>query len=56
MKAIKRQVEDESRGEPCREQYVTVEAETVETVVGTVEKEMNDAEDSIGDPEGDLDE
>ena len=43
--------------ELCREQDVTVDAETVETDVGTVEEEKkNDAEDSIGDTEGDLSE
>ena len=34
LEAIKRQVEDESQGELCREQEVTVEPETVETDVG----------------------
>ena len=35
------------RGELCIEQDVTLDAETVETNVGTVEEEINDA-DSIG--------
>ena len=56
LEAIKRQVEDESQGKLCREQDVTVEAETVETDVGIVEEEMNDAENSIGDTEGYLSE
>ena len=43
LKAIKRQVEGES-------------AETAETDVGSVEEEMNDAEDSISDTEGDFSE
>ena len=50
LEAIKRQIEDECQGELCREQDVTVEAETVEML----REEMNDAEDSIGDTEGDL--
>ena len=49
-------VEDESQGELCREQNATVEAETIETNVGTVEEKINDAKDSIGDNEGDLSE
>ena len=56
LEAIKRQVEDESRGELCREKGVTVDAETVETDAETVEEEINDAEDSISDTEGDLSE
>ena len=56
LEAIKRQVEDESKGELCREQDVAVEPETVETDVGTVEEEINDAEAIIGDTEGDLSE
>ena len=56
LEAIKRQVEDESRGELCREKDVTVDAETVETDAETVEEEINDAEDSISDTEGDLSE
>ena len=56
LEVIKRQVEDESQGELCRDQYVTVDAETAETDVGTAEEEINDAEDSIGDTEGDLSE
>ena len=53
---IKRQVEDESQVELCREQVVTVKTETIKTDLGTVEEEMNDAEDSINDTEGDLSE
>ena len=53
LEAIKRQVEDESLRELCKEQDVPVEAETVESDAGTVEEEMNDAEDSIGDTKGD---
>ena len=49
MEAIKRQVEDESQGELYRGQDVTVDAETVETDVGTVREKINDAEHSIGD-------
>ena len=56
MEATKRQVEDESQGELCREQDVTVDAEIVETNVGTSEEEINDAEYSIGDTEGYLSE
>ena len=56
LEAIKRQIEDESQGELCREQDVTVDAETVEIDARTVEEEINDAEDSIGDAEGDLSE
>ena len=56
LEAIKRQVEDEPQGELCTEQDVTVEAETVETDAGRVEEEMNDAENCIGDTEGDLSE
>ena len=33
-----------------------MEAETIETNVGTVEEKINDAKDSIGDNEGDLSE
>ena len=47
LEAIKRQVEDESQGELCREQDVTLNAEIVETGVGTVEEEINDSKDSI---------
>ena len=47
MEAIKRHVEDESQGELCREQDVTLNAEIVETGVGTVEEEINDSKDSI---------
>ena len=53
LEAIKGQVEDETQGELCREQDVTVDAETVETDVGAVE-EIDHAEDSIGDNEGNL--
>ena len=56
LEAVKRQIENESQGEFCREQDVAVDAETVETDAGTVEEEINDAEDSIGDTEGDLSE
>ena len=56
LEAVKRQVKDESQGEICREQDKTVEVETIETDVGTFEEEMNYAEDSIGDTEGDLSE
>ena len=56
MKAIIKQVEDESQSERCREQDTIADAETKETDVGTVEEEINDAEDSIGDIEGDLSE
>ena len=56
MGAIKRQVEDESKGELCREQDVAVEVLTVETDLGAVEEEMNNFEDSIGDTEVDLSE
>ena len=37
LEAIKRQVENESQGELCREKDVTVDAETVEIDVGTVQ-------------------
>ena len=53
LEAIKGQVEDETQGELCREQDVTVDAETVETDVGAVE-EIDHAEDSIGDNEDNL--
>ena len=56
MGAIKRQVEEESKGELCREQDVAVEVLTEETDFGAVEEEMNDLEDSIGDTEVDLSE
>ena len=56
LEAIKRHIEDESQGELCREQDVRVEEETVETHIGTVEEERNDAEDSIGNTEGSLSE
>ena len=45
MEVIKRQIENETQGELCREQGTTVDAETKETHVGTVEEEMIDAED-----------
>ena len=56
METIKRQVEDESQGKIRRRQDVTVEAETVETNVGTVEEEINGSEDSIGDTKEDVNE
>ena len=56
LEAIKRQVEDEFQGKLCKKKDVVVEAETVETDVGTVEEEFNDAEDSIGDTSGNLNE
>ena len=49
LEAIKSHVEDESQGELCRKQDVTVGTETVKTDIGTVEEEINDVEDSIGD-------
>ena len=54
LKAIKRQIEDESQDDLWEGQDVTVEAETVEINVGTGEEEINDAEDSIGDTEGEI--
>ena len=54
LEATKRQVEVESQGELCREQVVTVEAETIQTNVGTAEEEMNDVEDSVGEIKGHL--
>ena len=51
MKAIERQVENESLGERSREQDITVEVEIVETDLGAVEEKTNDAEVSIGDTE-----
>ena len=56
LETIKRQVEDESQGKIRRRQDVAVEAETVETNVGTVEEEINGSEDSIGDTEEDVNE
>ena len=56
MEAIKRQAEDESHGELYRGQDVTVNEEAVETDVGTVREKINDAEDSIGDTDGDFSE
>ena len=56
LEAIKRQIEDESQGELCTEQDVAVEAETVETNIGAVEDEINDAGDGFGDTEADLSE
>ena len=54
LKVIKRQIEGESQSKLCREQEVTVGTEQVETDVGTVEKEVNDAEESTTDTEGDF--
>ena len=54
LEATKRQVESESQDELCREQVVTVEAETIQTNFGTVEEEMNDVEDSVGEIKGHL--
>ena len=51
LKSIKRQVEGEFQDEVCREQDVTVGAQTIETDAGIVAEGMNDAEDSIGDTE-----
>ena len=45
LETIKRQVEEESQDELCTEQDVAVEAETVETNIGAVEYEINDAGD-----------
>ena len=56
LETIKRQVEDQSQAELYREQDVTVDAETVETNVGTAKEETNDAGDSTSDTEGDLSE
>ena len=56
LEATKRQVEVESQDELCREQVVTVEAETIQTNFGTVEEEMNDVEDSVGETKGHLSE
>ena len=56
MEAIKRQAEDKSHGELYRGQDVTVNEEAVETDVGTVREKINDAEDSIGDTDGDFSE
>ena len=56
MEAIKRQAEDESHGELYRGQDVTVNEEAVEADVGTVREKINDAEDSIGDTDGDFSE
>ena len=56
MEAIKRQAEDESHGELYKGQDVTVNEEAVETDVGTVREKINDAEDSIGDTDGDFSE
>ena len=54
LEAIKRQGEDESQSELCRKEDVTVDVETLEANVGRVEAEINDAEDSVGDTEGNL--
>ena len=51
MKSIKRQVEGEFQDEVCREQDVTVGAQTIETDAEIVAEGMNDGEDSIGDTE-----
>ena len=51
LKSIKRQVEGEFQDEVCREQDVTVGAQTIETDAGIVAEGMNDAEYSIGDTE-----
>lgn len=56
LEATKRQVEVESQGELCRQQVVTVEAETIQTNIGTAEEEMNDVEDSVGEIKGHLSE
>ena len=54
LEVIKRQVEGESHGELCTR--CNSGCRDSETDAGTVEKEINDAEDSIGDTEGDLSE
>ena len=54
LEAIKRQEEDESQGELCREHDVNMEAETVQIDAETVEEEINFEEDSFGDAEGDM--
>ena len=46
--------EDESQSELCRKQDVAVDVETLEANVARVEAEINDAEDSVGDTEGNL--
>ena len=56
LSELKNHVEGESQGQICRQQDVTVDAETVKTDSGTVEEEINDVEDSIGDTESDLSE
>ena len=56
LEAVRRQVEGEFQGEFCREQDVTVDVETGETDVGTVEEEVNFGEDSIVDTELDFSE
>ena len=56
LEAIKRQIEDESQVDLYEGQDVTVEAETVKINAGAGEEEINDAEDSIGDIEGDMNE
>ena len=56
LEAIKRQIEDESQVDLYEGQDVTVESETVKIDAGAGEEEINDAEDSIGDIEGDMNE
>ena len=56
LEAIKRQIEDESQVDLNEGQDVTVKAETVKIDAGAGEEEINDAEDSIGGIEGDMNE
>lgn len=56
LEAIKTQIEDESQDDLYKGQDVTVEAEIVDINAGKGEEEINDAEDSIGDIEGDMNE
>ena len=51
LEAIKMQLECDSHDELWRDQDVAVDTEAVVINVGTVEEEINDAEDSIGDTE-----
>ena len=51
LEAFKRQIEDESQDDLWEGQNVTVEIDA-----GTGEEEINDAEDSIGDTDGDMNE
>ena len=51
MDELKRQGEDESQVEFCREEDITMKAEVVKYIFGTVDKLMNDAEDIISDAE-----